>query len=96
MLAKLDQPEGGPMQQWVLGCPKCREEFTQSDVTVPYHGNLEIAWPPKPEFPEGGMRMQCPNCGNISVYQRFQLTLYEALEKTGRAISNLLSAGSEA
>lgn len=61
--------------RWVLGCTECHKEFTQSVVPRSFHDYLVLVWPPKPEFPQGGMRMQCPNCRNVSVYERYQLVL---------------------
>jgi hypothetical protein len=29
--------------------------------------------PPKPEFPEGGTELECPNCGSKDTYQRHDL-----------------------
>jgi hypothetical protein len=63
------------MPRWVLSCPECHEEFTHSDVPVSVVNRLDVASPPKPDFPDDGERLQCIKCGNISFYQRFQLTL---------------------
>jgi hypothetical protein len=62
--------------RWVLGCPKCNLEFTQSVIDSSRQSSLEdpFAWiGEKPQFPGNGLRVECPNCKNISVYQRYQL-----------------------
>ena len=28
----------------------------------------------KPEFPKDGIRIECPRCKKVSIYQRYQLT----------------------
>lgn len=28
----------------------------------------------KPEMPEAGVKLKCPNCSKVSVYKRYQLT----------------------
>jgi hypothetical protein len=63
------------MQHWILDCQKCHQKFKHSDVEAPFFGRLELVYPPKPEFPKRGRRLQCPRCGKVSVYRRFQLTL---------------------
>lgn len=68
------------MARWVLFCPVCNKDFTHSEIpesgshfTDPFLGDFI-----KPEFPEGGLRVVCPNCRSTSVYQRYQL-IYRAL-----------------
>jgi hypothetical protein len=62
---------------WVLGCPDCHEYFTHSAILT--SGQLQLTDPfetwlePKPEFPEGGMAIVCPNCNKTSTYQRHEL-----------------------
>jgi uncharacterized C2H2 Zn-finger protein len=61
------------MARWVLDCPRCGKEFTHSKVED--KGFALGDWPePKPEFPDGGQSLDCPNCQNTSLYQRHQLT----------------------
>lgn len=63
------------MARWILNCPNCGKEFFHSEV-----GTEEglFAWTtPKPDFPEGGLRLDCPSCKVGSLFQRYQL-LYRA------------------
>jgi hypothetical protein len=60
------------MSRWVLLCPSCHQEFTHSQIkreTLEDYFLGEI----KPQFPESGLSISCPNCHTTSVYQRFQL-----------------------
>jgi hypothetical protein len=34
---------------------------------------LNFFEPPKPDFPEDGAELECPNCGNKDTYQRTDL-----------------------
>jgi hypothetical protein len=61
--------------RWMLTCDKCNSEFAYSDVLDrrsqrdnPFTGNVH-----KPEFPSGGLSLECPNCKKSSVYQSHQL-----------------------
>jgi hypothetical protein len=67
------------MAHWALGCPNCNEVFTHSNIVPDASLSLDpFTWNViKPEFPEGGLRMACPNCKTEHVYQRYQLT-YQA------------------
>jgi hypothetical protein len=63
-----------PMPQWVLSCSNCHKVFTHSKInprseTVPF----DPLWPTKPDFPNGGLDLACPNCQTSSIYQRFEL-----------------------
>jgi endogenous inhibitor of DNA gyrase (YacG/DUF329 family) len=59
------------MPRWILNCPECQEEFTHSEVRESLHG---ISWwDEKPELPESGIQLECPNCKKTSAYQRYQL-----------------------
>jgi phage FluMu protein Com len=62
------------MPYWVLKCPECKIHFTHSEVHVGREHYGLWMLPPKPEFPEGGSWIECPNCKKISLFQRFQLT----------------------
>ncbi len=65
------------MPRWVLGCPECGEEFTHSEIGKEYRSALydSFAWiGEKPEIPREGVSLECPNCSNVSVYKRHQLT----------------------
>ena len=60
------------MSYWVLGCPLCRMDFIHSEIDGEEEREL-WALPSKPEFPEGGSSLACPNCKQTSLFQRFQL-----------------------
>jgi hypothetical protein len=60
------------MPRWVVTCPKCRSEFTHTLVRDLTQGSLTrdvFASPPKPPIPDGGSRLDCPNCGGNQAYQ---------------------------
>ena len=59
------------MPSWVLRCKGCKKEFRHSMIE-----DTEISsyfLPNKPEFPVGGSEMECPNCGEKSMFQRTDL-----------------------
>jgi hypothetical protein len=63
-----------PMPQWVLSCPQCHKIFTHSKINprsapTPF----DPLWPTKPDFPDGGLNLACPNCQTPATYQRFEL-----------------------
>jgi hypothetical protein len=67
------------MARWVLYCLQCGEELAHDQIYVsaasirdPYTSVI------KPKFPDGGLPMTCPNCGNFSIYQRYQLIYQES------------------
>jgi hypothetical protein len=62
------------MPHWVLKCPECKFHFTHSEVHVGREDYGLWLLPSKPEFPEGGSWLECPNCKKTSLFQRFQLT----------------------
>ena len=58
--------------RWTLLCPDCKKEFTHTEIADA--GEQFIAWTArKPEFPVGGLRIECPNCTKSFVYQRYEL-----------------------
>jgi hypothetical protein len=63
------------MPRWVLDCPECNAKFTHTELiateSVPANDVLRVA--PKPEFPEGGLELECPNCKVMSAFQRREL-----------------------
>ena len=64
------------MARWVLGCPKCKQDFTHTEIpTDPAKREIDhfLGVEPKPEFPPRGLKMECPNCKKTSVFQRYQL-----------------------
>ena len=64
------------MPRWVLGCPECHVDFTHSEITRndrPSGAEFLDFLTPKPEFPDGGMTVECPHCKVSSVFQRHQL-----------------------
>ena len=62
------------MPRWVLGCPGCNKDFTHSEIKLSAEPLDPFMWlGDKPEFPVGGLSLQCPNCKATSTYQRNQL-----------------------
>jgi len=62
------------MPHWTLECPGCKVVFNHSEI--PEHSFTEHAFmgiAAKPNFPEGGLRIICPSCGQISVKQSYEL-----------------------
>jgi hypothetical protein len=66
------------MARWVLVCPECKQDFTQSEIPSGWNGGGRldpfIGYLVKPEFPPSGLKMECPNCKKASLFQRYQLT----------------------
>ena len=63
------------MARWVLDCPNCNKNFTHTEIPSDVGA---FAWSgAKPEFPESGLSVTCPNCNKIAVYQRYEL-VYKA------------------
>jgi ssDNA-binding Zn-finger/Zn-ribbon topoisomerase 1 len=64
------------MPSWMLSCPKCNKQFAHSRIeTETLQG---FFFPSKPDFPNGGIELTCPNCQHRATYQRVELT-YRAL-----------------
>jgi DNA-directed RNA polymerase subunit RPC12/RpoP len=59
------------MATWQLECSHCKKKFDHSSVD---ETGLNVFFPEKPKFPEGGSELQCPHCGNTATYQRYELT----------------------
>jgi hypothetical protein len=60
--------------RWVSGCLKCNAEFTHSEISADDRlPDTFLGGAPKPDFPAGGLTLSCPNCGEVSVYERHQL-----------------------
>jgi hypothetical protein len=72
------------MPQWVLNCQHCHKLFTCDEIDLASWAAYDPLWPPKPDFPEGGLRMACPNCKKGSTYQRYELmyTDYQPAQKS--------------
>ncbi len=65
------------MPRWVLACPSCNQEFTHSEIDPSDRApQLDpFSWiDHKPELPEVGVKLACPNCREVSTYKRYQLT----------------------
>jgi hypothetical protein len=64
------------MPRWVLGCPECNRDFTHTEIPAdPKRRSFDrfLGTEAKPEFPQGGLRIECPNCKKTSIFQRYQL-----------------------
>ena len=63
------------MARWVLGCPECNKYFTHSEILADSNRSMLDSFVniPKPEFPKGGLKMECPNCKKTSLFQRHEL-----------------------
>jgi hypothetical protein len=65
------------MRRWVLNCGNFNKDFTHSEMVADRKGPLRdpFDWiEAKPDFPTGGLSLECPNCKKTSVYQRQELT----------------------
>jgi hypothetical protein len=72
---KMEIPmDGGTMASWVLECKQCHKIFHYVEIQDKLV-NMFIA--EKPEFPEGGLEIQCPHCREKSTYKHQQL-FYQA------------------
>jgi hypothetical protein len=64
--------------QWFLNCHQCRKYFKHSDIEprpTNHLSDYDPLWPYRPDVPEEGFQMACPNCGETATYHRYQLTL---------------------
>lgn len=65
---------GDTMPRWMLHCEQCSKAFPYSEVTFEHPAADAFAWlGSKPNFPQGGISLECPNCKETSVYQHRQL-----------------------
>jgi hypothetical protein len=55
------------MPHWVLKCPECKIHFTHSEVHIGKEDYGLWLLPSKPEFPQGGSWLECPNCKKTSL-----------------------------
>jgi hypothetical protein len=63
--------------RWVFGCSECNHEFTHSEIDQEHRSPLRDPFDwigDKPELPDTGVKLECPNCKKVSVYKRYQLT----------------------
>jgi hypothetical protein len=60
------------MASWGLHCVKCERSFAHAPI--PDASIADYFLPIKPDFPDGGSEVKCPNCGHIALYQRSDLT----------------------
>jgi phage FluMu protein Com len=66
------------MARWTVDCPRCKSNFTQSEIEPPSE-MIDFYWgAPKPEFLEGSVSLECPHCKTVSRYERYQLIYSEA------------------
>lgn len=62
------------MPRWVVRCPRCNAAVPQSEVTFGCPTEDALAWlGRKPNFPDGGLSIECPKCEETALYQRHQL-----------------------
>jgi uncharacterized C2H2 Zn-finger protein len=62
------------MARWMLRCNHCDFVFEHSYIED--SGLLNSLESPKPEFPQGGIELECPNCGQTYNYIRIELVYY--------------------
>ena len=64
------------MARWVLEYPRCNKIFTQSNIPYlsSFLGDPFTGHETKPEFPDGGLKVECPYCNTADLYRRYQLT----------------------
>lgn len=59
------------MARWGVMCPLCNEAVPYREV--PFEPGA-FAWlSSKPNFPEGGLSLECPSCEKTSHYERHNL-----------------------
>lgn len=65
---------GNTMPRWIVRCPRCHAAVPHSEVT--FARAIEDALAGlgrKPDCPNGGFSLECPNCKETAHYQRHQL-----------------------
>jgi ribosomal protein S27E len=60
------------MASWVLQCGNCKVVFAHSQIDDRSILNYYI--PEKPDFPSGGILLECPSCGTRATYQLAELS----------------------
>ena len=69
---------GDTMPRWMLHCEQCSKPVPYSGVAFEHPAADAFAWlGRKPDFPDGGIHLGCPNCRETSLYQQHQL-IYSA------------------
>jgi hypothetical protein len=67
-------PSRNAMPHWMLSCRNCHKNFVHSEIQPQSNDLLyDSLWPYRPEFPEGGLSVECPHCQQAATYQRFEL-----------------------
>jgi hypothetical protein len=61
------------MSRWVLYCPECKRQFAHREIPVNAQRDGFLGVEFKPDFPQGGLKMECPHCKKTSLFQRYQL-----------------------
>ncbi len=65
--------------EWILYCPQCAEVAMRSHISESDLGGFDAYTNLcKPMLPDGGLIVLCPNCGETSVHQRYQLVFRKA------------------
>jgi DNA-directed RNA polymerase subunit RPC12/RpoP len=59
------------MPTWMLTCSHCKTDFPHSKINTYRYANFVEA--PKPDFPDEGLKVECPHCRHSAVYQRTDL-----------------------
>jgi len=56
------------MPRWIVRCPECEKKFTHTPIgKIPNRLTRDpFASPPKPEIPQGGTELTCPDCNKAS------------------------------
>ena len=62
---------GERMASWVLACQNCKRDIEQAKINDQML--LDYLEPRKPIFPQGGLEVQCPDCGYKCVYLRNEM-----------------------
>jgi hypothetical protein len=62
------------MLNWMLHCEQCDTTFAHSGIQAIAEQFSLFQVVSKPEFPNGGVSIECPNCQKGSVYQGHRLT----------------------
>jgi endogenous inhibitor of DNA gyrase (YacG/DUF329 family) len=63
------------MAEWSLDCKGCKKPITHSSVNLAEkHMPYDSLWPSRPEVPEDGVTVRCPNCQQSASYHRHELT----------------------
>ena len=61
------------MARWVFNCPECQRDLPHCEISADVRIDSFLGFVAKPEFPAGGLKVECPTCKTTSLFQRYEL-----------------------